>query len=527
MSNSSQFGYRNRADRLHRQDLPASIDWMDLARVVLRRPHAFFLDSATATTPARERRSTAGSGSSTREQARPGRGGGFSFLGCAPDSMLVARGGVVEVTDADGNVQREVRADPFVSLRRWLGPVVRWKGQPSLEADGLPPFVGGAVGCFGYDARVHLEDLPQRHGGAGSAPELAFGIYRRVFVLDHASGKIVAYGCLDEQEDARFFSDHVEDMVAAARSAPVAAAQSRTDDVIARERLTSNFTRDEFVRAVARAKSYILAGDVFQVNLSQRFRAPFHGSLPRLYERLRTTSPAPFAGFYAMPDGSAVLSTSPERFLEVSGRRVETRPIKGTRPRADDPQRDRELARELCESGKDRAELAMIVDLERNDLGRVCEYGSVIVREDRVLESHADVHHLVATVEGMLRDDVDLIDAVRATFPGGSITGAPKIRAMEIIDELERDSRGPYTGSLGYLGFDGHMDLNILIRTLYAANGEISFHVGGGIVADSDPESEYDETLHKARGMLRTLLQRDGIAAADMADSDGPIPAHQ
>ena len=206
---------------------------------------------------------------------------------------------------------------------------------------------------------------------------------------------------------------------------------------------------------------------------------------------------------------------------------METRPIKGTRPRAADPVLDRENAHELVTSEKDRAELAMIVDLERNDLGRVCEYGSVRVEEDRVLESHSHVHHLVSTVVGKLAEPHDAVDLLRAAFPGGSITGAPKIRAMEIIDELEATPRGPYTGSLAYLGFDGRMDSNILIRSILVQDGEVSFHVGGGIVADSDPEAEYEETLHKAKGSLEALCGDEKLDSGIRGDADVSLRARR
>jgi aminodeoxychorismate synthase component I len=240
------------------------------------------------------------------------------------------------------------------------------------------------------------------------------------------------------------------------------------------------------------------------VNLSQRFATPYAGDPLPLYYRLRETSPAPFAAFLRFDD-VAVLSSSPERFLRIDGRHVQTRPIKGTRPRGGTPEQDRQLARDLWNSPKDRAELVMIVDLERNDLGRVCEYGTVEVTELVQMEAHPTVFHLVATIEGRLRSGASAADCLRACFPGGSITGAPKIRAMEIIEELEPSRRGIYTGAIGYIGWNGQADLNIAIRTMVQARGRLTFHVGGGIVADSVPEAEYQETLDKAQGMLRAL----------------------
>ena len=255
---------------------------------------------------------------------------------------------------------------------------------------------------------------------------------------------------------------------------------------------------------VRRAIEYIHAGDCYQVNLAQRL---LHAAaLPplELYARLRRCNPAPFAGYFDLGD-FVVASASPERFLRVQGREVETRPIKGTRPRGNTPDDDRARAAELLASGKDRAENIMIVDLLRNDLGRVCEYGSVRVPAVCRLESFRTVHHLVSEVRGRLRPDMTPIDLLRAAFPGGSVTGAPKVRAMEIIAELEQTARGPYCGSLGYLGFDGAADTSILIRTFTAGRGWLQFPVGGGIVADSIPEREYEETWHKAEGLLRAL----------------------
>jgi para-aminobenzoate synthetase component 1 len=268
--------------------------------------------------------------------------------------------------------------------------------------------------------------------------------------------------------------------------------------------LESNFTRADYVRTIERAKEYIAAGDIFQANIAQRFHTRWTGSSAELYRRLREANPAPFAAYVEFPGGAA-LSSSPERFLKVSGRHVETRPIKGTRRRTGDEASDRRAADELLASAKDNAELAMIVDLERNDLGRVCEYGSVCVTEPRVLEAYPTVFHLVATVEGTLHPHHDLVDLLRATFPGGSITGAPKIRAMEIIDELEPTARNLYTGAIGYIDFSGRADLNIAIRTMVRTGLDVWFQAGGGIVADSDPEAEYQETVDKARALIRAL----------------------
>ena len=258
-----------------------------------------------------------------------------------------------------------------------------------------------------------------------------------------------------------------------------------------------------------RAKEYIAAGDIYQVNLSQRLSAPFTADPFALYQRLAHENPAPFAAYFHTPD-AAIVSCSPERFLQVRGREVETRPIKGTRPRGATPEEDARLAAELLASEKDRAENVMIVDLERNDLGRACEFGSVHVPELFAVEQYATVFHLVSTVRGRLRPEVTALDCLRASFPGGSITGAPKVRSMEIIEELEPTRRGVYTGAIGYLCFSGDMDTNIVIRTVVVKDGTAHFQVGGGIVADSDPEAEYQETMDKGVALARALAAEAG-----------------
>jgi para-aminobenzoate synthetase component 1 len=273
---------------------------------------------------------------------------------------------------------------------------------------------------------------------------------------------------------------------------------------IDKEILKGNFTHQEYVKAVEKARQYIIAGDIFEVNLSQRFEAELSITPYDLYRRLRQINPAPFACYLGF-DEVSVVSASPERFLRLRGDWVETRPIKGTRPRGRTPQEDDELANELLNSPKDRAENIMIVDLERNDLGRVCRYGTVKVTELTILEVFPTIFHLTSTVIGRLREGKNGIDLLRATFPGGSITGAPKVRAMEIIDELEPTRRSVYTGSIGYLGFNGDLDLNIAIRTFLVKERKAYFQVGGAVVYDSEPESEYQETLDKARALVDTL----------------------
>jgi para-aminobenzoate synthetase component 1 len=268
--------------------------------------------------------------------------------------------------------------------------------------------------------------------------------------------------------------------------------------------MTAGSSKANYLLAVQQIKDHIESGDVYQVNLTRRFTAPFKLPPFETYLRLRHMNPAPFAAYLDYGSGF-ILSSSPERFVQIRNGRIQTRPIKGTRPRGKTHEEDLSNRLELINSEKDRSELLMIVDLERNDLGRICKPGSIHVKELFELEEYATVYHMVATVEGVLETDVDAVDCLKAVFPGGSITGAPKIRAMEIIDELEPDRRGIYTGAIGYIGFDGQADFNIAIRTIIIQQGQAFFSAGGGIVWDSDPKMEYDETLHKASALFETL----------------------
>ena len=322
--------------------------------------------------------------------------------------------------------------------------------------------------------------------------------------FDHLQGRayIASTGFPEMEEDKRMrrARERIDGLKATIAETPCSEMALSSKKVL----LRSNFTREQYIKAVAAAREYICAGDIFQVNLSQRFEADLPIFPYELYRRLRLINPAPFASYLNL-DGVMVVGASPERFLRVEGDLVQTRPIKGTRPRGASVAEDEVMAKELLSSVKDRAENVMIVDLERNDLGRVCRYGTVRVRELCLLETYATVFHLTSTVEGRLRGGKNRIDLLKATFPGGSITGAPKVRAMEIIDELEPTKRSVYTGSIGYLSFSGEMDINIVIRTFLIKDGRAYFQVGGGIVYDSDPEAEYLETLDKGRALIEAL----------------------
>ena len=365
------------------------------------------------------------------------------------------------------------------------------------DPDG-PPFLGGLIGHLGYDLAPRLERLPRRAKVDSRIPALRFGLYDTFVLVDHrlGSSELWAVDLLDEGPDRlrdrwdRWRADLDEPLEARPGSALSVPRPERT--------------RDDHLRAVRRALDYIEAGDIYQANLSHRFVAQGAVDPLDLYLKLKEISPAPFASFLAWDD-LAIVGASPELFYRTIGNRIVTRPIKGTRPRSPDLVEDARLARELTESPKDRAELTMIVDLERNDLGRVCRFGTVRVTDPWAVESFEQVHHLVATIEGRLKHGVGPVDVIRAVFPGGSITGAPKIRAMEIIDELEPNRRSVYTGAVGYLSLGGLSAFNIAIRTMLVEGDRVSYQVGGGIVADSDPEAEYRETLDKGRGMARAI----------------------
>jgi len=388
---------------------------------------------------------------------------------------------------------------------------------------GLPPFQGGAAGLLSYDLGRQLETLPRPRIDEFRAPLLAVGFYDVVIALDHSEGRgwIISQGFPAIEPAARL--DRAASRLKEVRSwlsgpvpdSPRSSSRSTLPPVTADELspqhaaggiegLSSNFPRQGYLHAVRRAIDYVYAGDVFQVNLAQRLLYPACDDSAGLYLRLRRRNPAPFAGYFDL-GGFQIASASPERFFTVRDGSVEARPIKGTRPRTLKPEADRSAAEALQSSEKDRAENVMIVDLLRNDLSKVCRPESVCVSRLCGLEVYAYVQHLVSVIRGRLRDECGAVDLVKAAFPGGSVTGAPKIRAMEIIAELEPTARGPYCGSLGYLGFDGTMDLSILIRTITAGRGWWQFPVGGGIVAQSDPQQEYQETWDKAEGLLRAL----------------------
>jgi para-aminobenzoate synthetase component 1 len=394
-----------------------------------------------------------------------------------------------------------------------------------LEELDLPFPLGGCFGYWGYDLKNFVEPkLPRRALNDLELPDCHVGFYDSLIVFDHRLAKkwIVSTGlCADGSRSERIAVQRAEFWRALPRGEPNSqlrdARRSVTDATSSssgiESTLSSNLTRDEFLSRVDSAQAYIRAGDIYQVNLSHRLSAPFSESGWQLYQNLSNVSPAPFSAYIDCGDFQ-LCSSSPELFLRLSGGHIQSRPIKGTRPRSSDPTRDAQLTYELQTSSKEMAELVMITDLLRNDLGKVCEFGSVQVPELVRLERFPQVQHLVSTVEGRLRAGVTHFAAFASCFPGGSITGAPKFRAMEIIDELEPIARGPYTGALGYLGFNRESQLSITIRTAVCKNNAAYFHAGAGIVADSAAAAEYDETIAKARGFVEALRRPSELPVA-------------
>jgi para-aminobenzoate synthetase component 1 len=442
-------------------------------------PHCVFFDSA-------------------RRERRLGR---YSFLAADPFAF------VHETVEQQGSLDRLRRSVDQYSAAR--------------VAD-LPPFQGGAAVMFDYDLGRQLERLPTPRADEFGVPAIAYGLYDVVLAWDHETNRawLISQGFPEQQPAARrnraavrlrefhellTRGGPIERQLPKSALPPVATGDLAPQFAVrGMAGLTSNFAPDAYLAAVRRAIEYVYAGDIFQVNLAQRLLHPAAAASPELYLRLRRRNPATFAAYFDLGDFQ-IASASPERFLQVVDGIVETRPIKGTRLRTSLPEVDMYSAADLFESEKDRAENVMIVDLLRNDLSRVCTDDSVYVPQLCTLESYEFVQHLVSAVSGKLRPGVTAVDALAAAFPGGSITGAPKIRAMEIIAELEPTARGPYCGSLAYLGFDGTMDSSILIRTITAGRGWWQAPVGGGITAQSDPQTEYEETWHKAEGLLRAL----------------------
>jgi len=420
--------------------------------------------------------------------------GAWSYLGFNPFLKIRFRSGWFEV---DGIRQESFASQsPIPVLRKYLSEFQIPAPDPQF------PFSGGTVGYLGYELGNYLERIPFQRTDDLKLFELCFDFYQFALGFHHPSASWYLLGIEDDGLDLDT-ENYLGQLLKILERDQTDFAEEKFSDYV-----QSNFSRQTYFQALLKAQEYIRAGDIYQVNLTQRFNSGYQGDPYHLYQRLRRLNPASYAGALLYPQ-FAILSSSPELFLRVRDREVITRPIKGTRPRGNTSEEDEKLKTELLASEKDLAELAMIVDLERNDLGRVCDYGSVKVLGFPEPETYSRVHHLVATVFGKLAKGKDVFDLLRASFPGGSITGAPKVRAMEIIDELEPNARGPYTGSLGWIGFSGNLELNIAIRIILLKNGRAYFPAGGGIVYDSDPELEYQESWTKAKALWEALSGKE------------------
>lgn len=430
-------------------------------------PHAVFLDSAM-------------------DPARLGR---YSIVAWNPFMTFESKGSRHLIKEE--NMQLEFTGNTFDALNRLYK-------EYHVESHSDLPFIGGFIGYFGYDLCHQIERLDISTIDDINLPDCFLGLYDGAVIFDHQTGSVSLVDSEVRPGGEQRLAE-VELQLAALEKPEINLPERATPPVF-----ESNFEREAYLEALSRVKAYIRSGDIYQANMTQRFTAELGQKPIELYYKLRSVNPAPFAAFIPLADG-AVVSSSPERLIRIDGGRVETRPIKGTRPRGNTPEEDQALSEELSASEKDRSELLMIVDLERNDLSKIAKTGTVKVPELMVCETYPTVFHLVSTVTAELKEGLTPIDVVRAVFPGGSITGAPKIRAMQVIDELEPTQRSVYTGSIGYIGFNGQTDLNITIRTIICKGDRAYFQAGGGIVWDSDEASEYEETLTKAKALMRAL----------------------
>lgn len=418
-----------------------------------------------------------------------GRGGRYSIGAISPVVKMIGRNNRLEVIDKQGTVL--IKGNPLHSIKEVMNNYV-------VEADPkLPEFQGGALGFISYDYIRYIEKIPNQTVDDMDIPDVFFLLFEEWFTYDHQENELWISGLYEENQLA-IVRDKVETY--ALGWGGESKEEQIQGDVVKSEGVKVSIEDNEFQQSVHKIQKYISQGDVFQVNLSVRQAKPLHVSALDVYMQLRILNPSPYMGYFHTPEFQLV-SGSPELLVKKKGKEVSTRPIAGTRSRGKDEAEDLVLARELIESEKERAEHVMLVDLERNDLGRVCAYGSVQVDEFMVIEKYSHVMHIVSNVKGQLADEKDEFDLIDSMFPGGTITGAPKIRTMEIIEELEPVRRGPYTGSLGWIGFNHDMELNIMIRTMLVKDNQAYVQAGAGIVIDSIPANEYKESMKKARAL--------------------------
>jgi len=450
----------------------------------------------------------------------------YSFIGARPFLLYSVKNGITEMDDRkQSSVMRDDgrRISPLMRLKDLFSG---YRVEPSPD---LPPFQGGAVGLISYDFVHYFEKLPVTTTDTLNIPDAHFMFFDTVIAIDHTLNTTYLISCpgaretltgpensisrWDEYYDSacrkiQALYDLLQDKQSPGSSGDDGISPAHKSEKQSGQggiRIEHEMGKEAYMDIVKRAKEYIRAGDIFQANLSQRVSAHIGSIDPwQVYRILSRINPAPFAAYLDMGD-YYIASSSPERLVRVAGNRVDTRPIAGTRPRGRDAEDDRVMTADLLLNEKERAEHLMLIDLERNDLGKISDYSSVEVNELMITEEYSHVIHIVSNIRGTIASGRDCFDAVRATFPGGTITGVPKVRCMEIIDELEPVSRGPYTGSVGYIGFTGDMDLNIIIRTFVIKDSVAYVQAGAGIVADSDPEREYFETLKKAEALIKTL----------------------
>lgn len=410
--------------------------------------------------------------------------GKYSFIGLNPFKKITYKNGIVT---EDGHIKSE---DPFKVLNRVLGSYV-------IKNDTKLPFVGGCIGYFAYDLVRDMERLPNINPDVVDIPTMYFVFYDNVLIYDHHNRKVYLSELVRMEAGTEQMNQIITDIEACE---PVIYRDTKTIN----HDFVSSFDKKSYMATIEKMRGYIKAGDIYIANMTHSFLTRTHRDSYDIYKMLRRLNPAPFSAYMPL-DGFEVMCSSPERFVKVRNGRVETRPIKGTRPRGGTPEEDEAMRLELENSEKDRSELLMIVDLERNDLSKVCRPYTVKVTELFNIESYATVHHLVSTIVGELRQNQTSVDLIKACFPGGSITGTPKIRAMEIIEELEQTRRNLYTGCIGYFGFDGACDFNIVIRTILKQGDKLSVGVGGGITWESESEPEYQETLDKAVALFEAI----------------------
>lgn len=452
------------------KNIETNLDSFQIYSVFKDEPYAFFLESGM-------------------DYKNLGR---YSFIGSNPFLIFKSKGQTITVEDKSGI--KTYSGNPFDELKKIL---LEYKMTYNTDF----PFIGGAVGYFSYDLCSGVDDFPISPLDDLSLPDCWLGLYDGIVIADNVENKFYI-ASLGINGSSHSIVSAIEKKIQLYME--ISDKISASCKKIQNGKIYSNFTKEEYIKAIEKIKAHIKCGDIYQANLTQRFECILNESPYDIYARLRSVNPAPFACFLDFKEG-CIVSSSPERFIKIKGRHIETRPIKGTAPRGKNSEEDIKNKEALSSSGKDKAELLMIVDLERNDISKIAKTGTVKVSELFKLETYPTVYHLVSSVSGEIKDGIEASDCIKAMFPGGSITGAPKIRAMEIIGALETVSRSIYTGSIGYIGFNGDADLNIAIRTIICKDNKAYFQAGGGITWDSCAEAEYAESLHKARALRQVL----------------------